>query len=708
MRKRTLCLLAIATLAVAAQAGAEIGTLDRVPAATLLLPYFEVNLDPATATSGPNTIMTIGNASDSAALARVTLWTDLGVPTFAFDVFLTGYDVEYVDLRLLFHGIPPVTADDEVDTTNRVSPQGAISQDMNFPPSASDPPIATCNGLLPTRLSAANVTALRNAHTGQASSLLGNACAGTSWGNGIARGFVTVDSVTACSTFNPLAPDWASYFGGLTDPRNILYGEYWIVANAENSSWGDALTAIEASTTDPRTDGTGDYTFYSHLIASSGADHREGLPTVWTGRFVNGGVFDAGTSALVWRDAWPRAPFACGNPPAPLGRMGITAFDEQENPSWLSPQTAFPLATERVRLADPTRIALQPSFGTMYYDLKLPGGVANQSLVTHAFAAAGRFSTGFTVWALDNVAAPYDPSYVTVAPQCSDGLDNDGDGKIDYPADAGCYDAADSSEAGGVCDDGLDNDGDGKIDYPADPGCRFGWWSSETGGECDDGIDNDLDGFKDYPADPGCQNGFGTENPQCLDGLDNDGDGETDYPADVGCTSQYGSNEGPVCNDGIDNDGDGQIDFPADPGCQSATSSTEAPVCLDGVSNDSDGLIDYPADPGCQSQFSSTEAPACNDGADNDADTFIDMADPGCQFPYSTTESPICNNGLDEDGDGFIDFGADPWNDPGCQFGYSLKENPLCNNGWDDDGDGLFDYPADPQCSAPWDDSEGS
>jgi hypothetical protein len=704
MRTKALCLLAIGALIVAAPAAAEIGTLDQVPAATLLLPYFEVNFDAATMTGGPNTIMTITNASASAMLARVTLWTDLGVPTYAFDVYLTGYDVEYVDLRLLFLGIPPVTADDQVDTTDRVSHQGALSQDLNYPPNLG-PPIPTCNGLL-TRLSATGVTGLRNAHTGQASSLLGGNCGGSSWGDSLARGFVTVDSVKECSPFDPLAPNWAGYFASIADGRNALYGEYWIVSNARNFAWGDALTAIEASTTDPRTDGAGDYTFYSHLIGSSGADHREGLPTVWMGRFVNGGVFTAGTSATVWREAWPRSPFACGSPPAPLGRAGVAAFDEQENPSWPSPPAAFPLAAERVRLADPARIALQPAFGNMYYDLKLPGAVANQSLVTHAFEAEGRFATGFTVWSLDNVSAPYTNSQLSIQPECGDLIDNDGDGFTDYPADAACS-SVNSTWEGPPCHDGIDNDGDGKTDYPADPGCRSATWNSETGGTCDDQSDNDGDGKTDYPDDPGCKNGWsggGIENPQCLDGIDNDLDGQTDYPADAACTTPYITNEGPACNDGDDNDGDGKTDYPADPGCQSVTSNTEAPACLDGADNDLDGLTDYPADPGCQTQFSNNEAPACNNGADNDFDGLIDMADPGCQFPYSTTESPICHDGFDSDGDGLVDFP----NDPGCQFGYSAKENPQCNNGWDDDGDGLFDFPADPQCSAGWDDSEGS
>jgi hypothetical protein len=84
----------------------------------------------------------------------------------------------------------------------------------------------------------------------------------------------------------------------------------------------------------------------------------------------------------------------------------------------------------------------------------------------------------------------------TGKPQCSDGIDNDGDGLIDA-ADPGChtdgnannpasYNANDNSEAnsgGGVqgstggkngkpqCSDGVDNDGDGLVDA-ADPGCH--------------------------------------------------------------------------------------------------------------------------------------------------------------------------------------------------------------------------------------------
>jgi len=110
MKKHKLPLAILAALLlVAVPASAEIGTLDQVPAATLLLPYFEVPLDaPMTTWGYPNTTFTIGNSSATAILAHVTLWTDLGVPNHTLDVYLTGYDVEVINLRLLFLGIPPV------------------------------------------------------------------------------------------------------------------------------------------------------------------------------------------------------------------------------------------------------------------------------------------------------------------------------------------------------------------------------------------------------------------------------------------------------------------------------------------------------------------------------------------------------------------------------------------------------------------------
>ena len=104
------------------------------------------------------------------------------------------------------------------------------------------------------------------------------------------------------------------------------------------------------------------------------------------------------------------------------------------------------------------------------------------------------------------------------------------------------------SETAPECSDGIDNDGDGDIDL-ADPGC-FG----------------------------GGGGGNESPNPECSDGVDNDGDGNTDYPADLSCNALTGDDESAVteCSDGIDNDGDGDIDYPADGGCDDANDDSEA------------------------------------------------------------------------------------------------------------------------------------
>src|SRR5215203_6880019 len=88
--------LLLALLVAAAPAGAAVGTIDNVPAATLLLPYFEVDLDNA---NGINTLFSINNSAASAALVKVMVWTDQSVPVVNFNVYLTGYDVQTISMR---------------------------------------------------------------------------------------------------------------------------------------------------------------------------------------------------------------------------------------------------------------------------------------------------------------------------------------------------------------------------------------------------------------------------------------------------------------------------------------------------------------------------------------------------------------------------------------------------------------------------------
>jgi len=149
---------------------------------------------------------------------------------------------------------------------------------------------------------------------------------------------------------------------------------------------------------------------------------------------------------------------------------------------------------------------------------------------------------------------------------CSDGMDNDEDGKIDFPEDPGCEGIEDNNETDPeepshtlpACSDDIDNDGDELIDYPQDPGCE----------DAED--DNESDAIE--PPEPPL--------PACSDGVDNDSDGLIDYPEDPGCESLEDNNETnpvviTVCSDGLDNDGDGLIDYPEDPGCESLEDTDE-------------------------------------------------------------------------------------------------------------------------------------
>ena len=73
----SLCLALLGLLGLGGQAFAVFNAADPVPAATLLLPYFEVNLaDCDTVASHVNTLFSINNASATAILAHVTVWSD--------------------------------------------------------------------------------------------------------------------------------------------------------------------------------------------------------------------------------------------------------------------------------------------------------------------------------------------------------------------------------------------------------------------------------------------------------------------------------------------------------------------------------------------------------------------------------------------------------------------------------------------------------
>ncbi len=74
------------------------------------------------------------------------------------------------------------------------------------------------------------------------------------------------------------------------------------------------------------------------------------------------------------------------------------------------------------------------------------------------------------------------------------------------------------------CSDAIDNDGDGFIDHPADPGCSSPNDDSENNNpvpQCSDGVDNDVDNAIDT-QDPGCHTDGNAGNPNSYNPQDND------------------------------------------------------------------------------------------------------------------------------------------------------------------------------------------
>ncbi|HYX26310.1 MAG TPA: hypothetical protein VFC23_19305 [Thermoanaerobaculia bacterium] len=397
-----------AAVAPMSPAAAKTCALDVVPAATLLLPYFEVDL---ASPGGETTLVSIDNASDQGVLAHVVLWTDLGVPTLAFDLYLTGYDVQTLNLRDLFAGSLPPTADAARDPADTISPRGELSQERSF---------AGCAGLLPPPAPPpAIVDALRRAHQGLSSALTGGLCAAQPFRDQVARGYLTVDVIRRCSL---LTPADTGYFGpdGVAGHDNVLWGDFIVVHPGSDFAHGDNLVRIES---DPALFAGRD-TFYGRYVGFAGTDGREPLPTTWATRFLQGGAFAGRTELIVWRDSRQRtAPFPCGHPPLwypiPWEIARTIAFDEEERatePNCLfgcPPPLPSPFPAETNRVAVEAGGFPSPfNFGWLYLDLKTtnPLGIADrplsQSWVGTIHSAQGRFSVGFQADPLDSGCAP--------------------------------------------------------------------------------------------------------------------------------------------------------------------------------------------------------------------------------------------------------------------------------------------------------------
>lgn len=334
IRRCGIALLLLLSLCPVHKAHAVIGTLDNVPAATLLYPYFEVDLSNV---NGKSTVIGLHNTSATAILGRVTIWSNAGLPIYNFNIYLTGYDSQSFDMRAVLTGSLPQTASAGQDPSDLISPKGTKSQDINF---------ASCTGQLPYgAITPSFVADLQAMLTGKPStSEFPGQCVGTNAGDNIARGYLTIDSVNSCTGAGfPTAIPLAQYFDSnvIMTSQNVLLGDYMLINPAQHVLIMHNAASIEASPGvgnnsgtgtypqpgSPQTTTPGNYTFYGRFVNWTAADHREALPTEWA---VEG---DTGSgSVIAWRDpkVSTATAFSCaaGQPAfAPLSQTGIRFFD---------------------------------------------------------------------------------------------------------------------------------------------------------------------------------------------------------------------------------------------------------------------------------------------------------------------------------------------------------------------------------------------
>jgi hypothetical protein len=462
---RTKHLVAIAGIAcllvMGNQAFATEDAIDVVPAATLLLPYFEVDLANA---NGVTTLFSVNNASAAPQLAHVTLWTDMSRPTLDFTIYLTGYDVQTFNLGPLFRtgGLPLL----EGPKPTNAGPFNGIDENAGAFSISTDPPadvISTaeqgCTFPLPTQLPPNFLDFIRSVHTGgpiPAGFQNAGACAGTVGGgsgsnnvgvqDNIARGYLTVDVVNFC---DQLVPSDIAYYTSNVLKRgsdaNVIWGDFFLVNPQENFAQGEALVHIETYATPVFNEVAGSvYTFYGRYnpVPYTGDDNREPLATTWGVRYIVGGLFTGGTDLICWRDNGNRAssvPFSCATRLSldgqPLSQNQVVIFDEEENPvtvpgSPFSPPptqtglTICPWESTRTKVDGP-RLPTPFDFGWLYLnlnttvtqgDFKVNGLGIHQAWVGVVMSASGRFSVGFQGMHFD---LANDPTNVCIGPDGS-------------------------------------------------------------------------------------------------------------------------------------------------------------------------------------------------------------------------------------------------------------------------------------------------
>jgi hypothetical protein len=396
------------------------------PAATLLLPYFEVDIAAAAGTSD-TTLFTITNVSRLPQIAHVTLWTDWSFPILDFNIFLTGFDVQSINLYdVIARGLVAPGGPGTSATSKAVSPTGGAGSNTSILPAlnTANPNIVAsavvaggvCSvlpGTLPAGLVAAVQTALTTGlyNPGVAGVGCGAVRVGGTHANAI--GYVTIDVANTCSIN---LPDNPAYIATELLFDNVLIGDYQQLDGdpvVGNFAQGNPLVHIRATPeggpagSNPGT--TLPYTFYDRYtfgapitVPTRTFDRRQPLPSTFAARWIEGGTGGFNTDYKIWREGFTVGTQACAtavnNSNMPVA--DVVRFDERENAfGFAGSDICSPCGPgEGPRLPETSRTSTAAAIypdntgtdigGWMYLNLN-NGGSANYSASRPGFAPAG-------------------------------------------------------------------------------------------------------------------------------------------------------------------------------------------------------------------------------------------------------------------------------------------------------------------------------
>ena len=393
------------------------------PAATLLLPHFEVDFE-APVSTALTTRFTVINTSHLPQIARATIWTDWGFPAFTFDLFLTGYDVANVDLyELLNRGALPKS----VGETPGEFSAGNTANPNHLPSMPAD-----C-AARPTAIPEFVLRDLRHIlTTGRTLTGGGIVCpsqqgvpqqVGSNHGSA-AFGYITIDVVASCSS---TLPDKPGYYQNELLYDNVLIGDWMMISpdpQAGNYAGGAPLVHIraipEGGPAGTRVPTSLPLTFYDRLTGTAprSMDRRQPLPSTFATRFIQGGTGSFQTKLAIWRESVTGAGSSCTQYAVNfnLDVADMVRFDEHENAVVRSPGVivipqGFPGTNSSLFISTAANMFPPNTSGDvagwMYLNLYNGGLPAlpvtrNQAWVTTFMYAEGRYAVAHDATALGN------------------------------------------------------------------------------------------------------------------------------------------------------------------------------------------------------------------------------------------------------------------------------------------------------------------